>query len=56
MDGEKDVPIQDVEEMIQEFKKQGVPYEYYINKGIGHWYPEDIEEKLEKALKFIMEQ
>lgn len=55
MDGEKDVPVQEVEEMMEILKKLDVPYEYYINEGIGHWYPEDLDSKLEKALSFILE-
>lgn len=55
IEGEKDVPVKDVEEMIEMCKNARIPYEYYINKGIGHWYPEDLDNKLDKALKFIME-
>lgn len=55
MEGEKDVPVKDVEKMMEMCKKNGIPYEYYINEGIGHWYPEDLDDKLNKALEFIME-
>ena len=54
MEGEDDVPVQEVEEMMNIFKELGVPYEYYINKGIGHWYPEDLEHKLGEAIEFIL--
>jgi len=54
MEGEKDVPVQDVEEMMKECKRLGVPYEYYINKGVGHAYPDNLDEQLEKALNFIL--
>lgn len=53
MEGEEDIPVKDVEEMKEEFNRIGVPYEYYINKGIGHFYPDDLDNNLEKALKFI---
>lgn len=56
IEGEKDVPVKDVEKMIEMCKNAGIPYEYYINEGIGHWYPEDLENKLDKALKFILEE
>ncbi len=54
MEGEKDVPVQDVEEMMKECKRLGIPYEYYINKGVGHAYPDNLDEQLEKALNFIL--
>ncbi|SHH71184.1 hypothetical protein SAMN02745196_01152 [Clostridium collagenovorans DSM 3089] len=53
MDGEEDIPMKEVDEMIKELEDHRIPYKYYINKGIGHWYPEDLEEKLARALKFI---
>ncbi|MEG0309164.1 MAG: hypothetical protein RR636_14575 [Clostridium sp.] len=56
MEGEKDIQVKDVEEMMEDCKNIGIPYEYYINEGIGHWYPEDLDDKLEKALSFIFEQ
>lgn len=56
MEGEEDAPVQDIEDMKEECKRQGVPFEYYINKGMGHEYPEDLNSKLEKALNFILEK
>lgn len=56
MEGEEDVPVQEVEEMIGIFKDLRVPYQYYINKGIGHWYPENLDDKLEQGLDFILKQ
>jgi predicted esterase len=53
MEGEDDTPVSEVEEMMEIFKELGVPYQYNINKGIGHWYPEDLDDKLEQALNFI---
>ncbi|WBW98343.1 alpha/beta hydrolase [Oceanirhabdus sp. W0125-5] len=55
MDGEEDVPMEQVDEMIEALDEHGIPHEYYINEGIGHWYPADLEGKLNKALNFIME-
>lgn len=55
MEGEDDTPVQEVEEMIKICEERGVPYQYNINKGIGHWYPEDLDDKLEQALNFIMD-
>ncbi|QVK17605.1 hypothetical protein KHQ81_12210 [Mycoplasmatota bacterium] len=53
MEGEQSiVPVE--EEMVSVFNEVGFPYEYYINKGIGHWYPEDLSDKVEQALEFIL--
>ncbi len=54
MEGEYNMPVPDEEEMVNVFKEVGFPYEYYINKGIGHWYPKDLSDKVEKALEFIL--
>ncbi|WP_425445874.1 alpha/beta hydrolase [Dethiothermospora halolimnae] len=54
MDGEKDLPVQEVEEMMKDFKDIGVPYQYYINDGIGHSYPDDLNDKLVQGVDFIL--
>ncbi|MCM1991837.1 hypothetical protein [Oceanirhabdus seepicola] len=54
MEGKEDLPMKEVEEMMKGFKDVEVPYEYYINDGIGHWYPEDLNDKLEQAIDFIL--
>lgn len=53
LEGEKEIPMPDEEEMIQIFKEVGLPYQYYINQGIGHDVPADLSEKLEQAIEFI---
>jgi len=54
MEGEHARIVDDEEKMMKIFEEIGLPYQSYINKGIGHWYPEDLDEKVEKALRFIM--
>lgn len=54
MEGEKDLPVQEVNEMIKIFEELDIPFQYYINSGIGHWYPDDLDDKLEQAIKFIL--
>ena len=53
MEGELMLPMKAEDEMMNEFDKAGLPYEYYINKGIGHSVPANFDEKLIRALKFI---
>lgn len=49
---ELEPPVQD---MLKIFEKAGLPYEYHINKGIGHWYPNDLSQIVSKAVDFIIE-
>lgn len=53
MEGEKEIPMKEEDEMINMFKKVGLPCEYYINKGLYHEIPEDLNEKLDEVLEFI---
>lgn len=47
------MPLQEQEKMIKIFDEFNLSYEFYINKGIGHAIPQDLHEKLNKALSFI---
>ncbi|WP_346961714.1 hypothetical protein [Clostridium sp.] len=53
MEGEVIIPLKEQEEMIKVFKEVDLPYEFYVNKGIGHAIPQDLPDKLNKALSFI---
>lgn len=53
MEGGKDAPEEDVDKMMKILSKFGAYCHYVINDGIGHWYPDDLEHKLDKALTFI---
>lgn len=55
LEGEKDLPVESLEDMMSTFNMLKVPFEYYINSGIGHWYPKDLDLKLDRALSFIKE-
>lgn len=54
MEGELALPVADEDDMLAAFRQEGLPCVYYINKGIGHETPDDLDEKLEKALDFIL--
>jgi len=41
--------------MQRTFDEEGMPYEYYVNKGAGHDIPSDFDKKLEQAVTFILE-
>ncbi|MEW8993315.1 alpha/beta hydrolase [Clostridium sp.] len=53
MEGEILIPLEEQEEMIKVFKEVDLRYEFYVNKGIGHAIPQDLSDKLNKALSFI---
>lgn len=53
MEGEILMPLKEQEEMIKVFEEVNLPYEFYVNKGIGHAIPQDLPDKLNKALDFI---
>lgn len=53
MEGELMQPVASEEEMLKTFSEQGLPCEYYINNGVGHEAPKDLDEKLKRAIEFI---
>ena len=53
MEGEILIPLEEQEEMIKVFEEVDLPYEFYVNKGIGHAVTQDLPDKLNKALSFI---
>jgi predicted esterase len=55
MEGELALPVKSEEEMLDTFKETGLPCKYYINKGKGHEAPDDLDEKLDKALEYILQ-
>jgi predicted esterase len=54
MEGEHARMIEDEQKMLKLFQEVGLPCEAYVNKGIGHWYPDDLDEKVERAIEFII--
>jgi predicted esterase len=53
MEGEKSLPMKYEEEMLNMFREAGLPCEYYINKGLAHEIPKNLDEKLDEILGFI---
>lgn len=53
MEGEIIMPVKEQEDMIKVFQELGFKYEFYINEGIGHAIPVDLDKKLNDALNFI---
>lgn len=53
LEGEEKALLPDEQEMVNAFDEAGLPYQLYINPGIGHLFPADFGEKLDKAIAFI---
>lgn len=53
MEGEVLIPQEEQEKMIKAFEEISLPYEFYVNKGIGHAIPHDLDDKLNRSLSFI---
>jgi hypothetical protein len=37
-------------------KKETFPCEFIITPDIGHWFPEDLDIKIDKAIDFILKR
>lgn len=55
MEGELVLSMESKEEMLKVFDEVNLPYEYYINKGIGCRAPDYFYEKLSRAIKCILD-
>ena len=55
MEGEILAPVPAQEIMMSLFREAGLQHKYIINKGIGHWFPDDLTEKLKQGLDFILD-
>jgi predicted esterase len=56
MEGEETCNNPRLQEMESVFKEVRFPYELIIDKGIGHWYPDDFAEKVDNAITFILNE
>ncbi len=50
---EMDNRLPDQKEMAGIMKEQGLPHEFIVTPDIGHWYPENLAEMIDKAIEFI---
>ncbi len=56
MEGELSDGLTTAEEMVSICNQAGLASELYICQGIDHWYPKDLQAKLDKAIAFILER
>lgn len=53
MTGEEDSNLAEQREMITEARQAGIPCQLTINKGLGHWFPSNLDKQLDEALDYI---
>jgi len=40
-------------EMVEVFKAAGLQYQFVVTPNIGHWFPDDLDKKIDKAINHI---
>ena len=53
MEGENDGEVPAEVQMMQTFDDCGLPYYFHVNPGIGHAFPDDFADQLDRALAFV---
>lgn len=53
---EMDNRLDSQKEMAEIFRGQGVRCDFIVTPNIGHWYPKDLEQKIDAAIEKILEQ
>ncbi len=51
--GDKDPDLSDQKRMAAVFEKAGLDFSLVINEGLGHWFPEDFDLQLDRAISQI---
>jgi hypothetical protein len=51
---EMDNRVEGQQNLAATFQDGGVPLQFEITPNIGHWYPQDFNEKLDEAIDFIL--
>lgn len=53
---EMDPRLPDQKKMAQVFETEDFPLQFIISPDIGHWFPEDIDKKIDSAIEFIQKK
>lgn len=54
IEGAKDTQP-NVQDLLKVFRDIEFPHTYTAIEGLGHWYPQDLNERLDSAIKFILD-
>lgn len=52
--GDEDNQYQNQHDMMATFNALGLGCELYLNKGFGHWFPENLSEKIDQSVLSIL--
>jgi predicted esterase len=50
---EMDPRLADQKKMVEIIKKEGLSCEFIVTPNIGHWFPEDLDERIDQAIEYI---
>ena len=53
---EMDNRLDSQKEMAEMFQSLGFPCEFVVTPDIGHWYPEDLDQKIDDAIERIFKK
>lgn len=51
---EMDGRLEQQRRMDEILTREGLPHEFYVTPNIGHWYPEDLAERIDRAINHIL--
>ncbi|MFA8436853.1 MAG: hypothetical protein ACEPOZ_20285 [Marinifilaceae bacterium] len=54
--GEFDNSLEQQKEMMAQFKSLDFPCSFTIEKNISHWFPDDLNKKIEEGISYILKQ
>jgi hypothetical protein len=52
---EMDPRLPDQKEMSGLLTEAGIDHQFVITPNIGHWYPDDLEARIDEAVEFILQ-
>ena len=52
---EMDGRVEEQRRMAEIMEEVGLPHEFYITPNVGHWYPDDLGERIDRAVAHIRE-
>ncbi len=53
---EFDARVEEQKEMAAIMNREGLPVEVFVTPDVGHWFPDDLDRQIERALAFIRER
>ena len=51
--GEKDGALPQQKTMVEMFEEMNFSYQFIINNGLGHWFPENLPDQIDEGINYI---